>query len=218
MRTRAGNKRGALCVRGRAWTSCPHLRAPSLPRLRVSLGGVLLSVKRLPAYHSVNFVSLTSQKRTLGGDVYRDPRATDAPLLLSEGASHGGGPSQKLAAALVRPQRFLSEGLKRCGDDYRSQVVQALIRARRLFVRQADRNLRHCAAYDDRASESGFGPPFITASARLWHNSTHLRIIGSSSSRAEAARLFADAIVCRTAMHQHVEMQVRFMLGISTRA
>ena len=34
----------------------------------------------------------------------------------------------------------------------------------------------------------------------------------------QAARLFADAIVCRTAMHQHVEMQVRFMLGISTRA
>ena len=28
-------------------------------------------------------------------------------------------------------------------------------------------------------------------------------------------RLFADAIVCRTAMHQHVEMEVRFMLRIS---
>jgi hypothetical protein len=35
---------------------------------------------------------------------------------------------------------------------------------------------------------------------------------------SRAARLFADAIVCRTAMHQHVEMLVRFMLGISTRA
>lgn len=33
-----------------------------------------------------------------------------------------------------------------------------------------------------------------------------------------AARLFADEIVCRTATHQHVEMQMRFMLGISTRA
>lgn len=35
---------------------------------------------------------------------------------------------------------------------------------------------------------------------------------------SRAARLFADAIVCRTATHQHVEMEVRFMLGISTRA
>jgi hypothetical protein len=35
---------------------------------------------------------------------------------------------------------------------------------------------------------------------------------------SRAAGLFADAIVCRTATHQHVEMEVRFMLGISTRA
>jgi hypothetical protein len=35
---------------------------------------------------------------------------------------------------------------------------------------------------------------------------------------SRAARLFADAIVCRTAMHQHVEMQMRFMLWISARA
>jgi hypothetical protein len=65
---------------------------------------------------------LDSQKRTLGDDVYRDPRATEVPLLLSEGASHGGGPSQKLAAALVRPAAIPSEGLERCCGDDRSQV------------------------------------------------------------------------------------------------
>ena len=56
-----------------------------------------------------------------------------APLLLSEGASHGGGPSQKLAAALVRPAAIPSEGLEGCCGDDRWQVGQALIRARRLI-------------------------------------------------------------------------------------
>ena len=76
---------------GRAWTSCPPAlgRAFLAPPPRPRSCGAFLSVKRLTAYGSVNFVSLTSQKRTLGGDVYRDPRATEAPLLLSEGASHG---------------------------------------------------------------------------------------------------------------------------------
>jgi hypothetical protein len=97
----------ALVVLGR-WARLdflpPSLRARlPCPASESPLVRGFLSVKRLPAYGSVNFVSLTSQKRTLGGDVHRDPRATEAPLLLSEGASHGGGPSQKLAAALVSP-------------------------------------------------------------------------------------------------------------------
>jgi hypothetical protein len=119
---------------GRAWTSCPSpwARLPC-PASGPRSCGAFLSVKRLTACGFVNFVNLTSQKRTLGGDVYRDPRATEAPLLLSEGASHGGGPSQKLAAALVRPAAIPSEGLERCCGDDRSQVGQALIRARRLI-------------------------------------------------------------------------------------
>ena len=83
----------ALVVLGR-WARLDFL-PPSLrarlpwPASESPLVRGFLSVKRLPAYGSVNFVSLTSQKRTLGGDVYGDPRATEAPLLLSEGASHG---------------------------------------------------------------------------------------------------------------------------------
>ena len=97
----------ALVVLGR-WARLdflpPALGRAFLPRLRVPAPcGAFLSVKRLTACGFVNFVNLTSQKRTLGGEAYRDPRATEVPLLLSEGASHGGGPSQKLAAALVRP-------------------------------------------------------------------------------------------------------------------
>jgi hypothetical protein len=72
----------------------PSPRARLPPRLRVpARAGLFLSVKRLTA---CGFVNLTSQKRTLGGDVYRDPRAIEAPLLLSEGASHGGGPRRSL--------------------------------------------------------------------------------------------------------------------------
>jgi hypothetical protein len=92
VRTCAGNNRGACHV--------GKVGAPSCPASDSRSCGAFLSVKRLTA---CGFVNLTSQKRTLGGDVYRDPRATEAPLLLSVGASHGGGPSQKLAAALVRP-------------------------------------------------------------------------------------------------------------------
>jgi hypothetical protein len=106
VRTCAGNNRGA-CRIGKV--GAPGLLAPALGRAFLAPPpsprscGAFLSVKRLTACGFVNFVNLTSQKRTLGGDAYRDPRATEAPLLLSEGASHGGGPSQKLAAALVRP-------------------------------------------------------------------------------------------------------------------
>ena len=77
---------GLLAPSPRARLPCPASEARSC--------GAFLSVKRLTAYGSVNFVSWTSQKRTLGGDVYRDPRATEAPLLLSEGASHGAGPAE----------------------------------------------------------------------------------------------------------------------------
>ena len=94
---------------GRAWIPCPPASgAPSLPRLRVpARAGLFLCVKRP---HRLRLCELDLLEATLGGDVYRDPRATDAPLLLSEGASHGGGPSQKLAAA---PSEASSDSLAR---------------------------------------------------------------------------------------------------------
>jgi hypothetical protein len=76
VRTCAGNNRGA-CRVGR-WARLDLLppepsSAPSLPRLRVPARAGAFFVKSLTACGFVNFVNLTFQKRTLGGDAYRDP-------------------------------------------------------------------------------------------------------------------------------------------------
>ena len=103
VRTRAGNKRGACRVGKVGAPGLPPSlgRRLSLPRLRAPARAGLFVCKAPPSLRLCELVSLTSQKRTLGGRRERlpRPRATEAPLLLVRARAVG-------AALLKRAPRW----------------------------------------------------------------------------------------------------------------